>query len=38
MEGLLYLGRPSRVLLGFISTFSLILLNPEGNRNEERKE
>ena len=37
MEGLLYLGRPHRVLLGFGPPFSLILLHPEGNRGGTRK-
>ena len=34
---LLYPGRPHRVLLGFKPPFSLILLNPEGNRGGARK-
>ena len=36
-EGLLYLGRPHKVLLGFSLPFSLILLSPEGNRGGTRK-
>ena len=37
MEGLLCLGWPHRVLLGFSSPFSLIFLNPEGNLGGTRK-
>ena len=36
-EGLSYLGGPRRILLGFNAPFSLILLNPEGNRGGTRK-
>ena len=36
-EGLLYLGGPHRVLPGFSPSFSLILLNFEGNRGGIRK-
>lgn len=36
-EGLLCLGGPLRILIGF-SPFSLILFNPEGNRGRRRKE
>ena len=37
MAGLLYPGGPHRVLLGFNCPFSLIFLNPEGNRCKTRK-
>lgn len=37
MEGLLYPGRPLRVLLGFSFLFSLILLDPKVSRDGARK-
>ena len=36
-NGGLYLGRPRRVLLSFSLPFSLIVLNPEGDRDGTRK-
>ena len=38
MEGLLYLGRPYKMLLCFDLPFSLILLNPEVNRMKQERE
>lgn len=36
-EGLLYLGGPHKVLFNFSPSFSLIILNSEGNRGRTRK-
>ena len=36
-QGLLYMGRTHRVLFNFKPPFSLMLLNPEGNRSRTRQ-
>lgn len=37
MDGLLYQGGPCGVLFDFDSTFSLILLHPEGEQGQNKK-